>query len=296
VTTPSFSTLDFSVAEGIATITFNRPESHNSMTVAMCHDMHDAMDLADGDDDIRVVIVTGAGSNFCVGADLDEGFISSEGRLSDATLAYLERAGQINGVPRDGGGFISLRIAQSLKPVIGAIRGAAVGVGITMTLPMDIRIVSDDARAGFVFARRGLVPEAASSWFLPRIVGISKAMEWVATGRLIDADEMTASGLASYCVPRDDVLIKAQEIARQIADNTSGVAVAASRQLMWGMLGRSSPWDAHALDSRLVYDLAGQGDVKEGVQAFLEKRPARFPLTVSNDLPAYLSNWASAPT
>jgi enoyl-CoA hydratase/carnithine racemase len=201
----------------------------------------------------------------------------------------------IDGVPRDGGGQVSLRVAASLKPVIAAINGPAVGVGVTMTLPMDIRLAAETAKFGFVFARRGLVMEAASSWFLPRVVGISQALEWVATGRVFDAAEALRGGLVARTYPAAELLPAAYALAREIADNTSAVAVATSRQLMWRMLGAGSPWEAHRLDSKGIY-LLGQGpDVAEGVTAFLEKRQARFPMRVSADLPDLGPRWPERP-
>ena len=201
----------------------------------------------------------------------------------------------IDGVPRDGGGTVSLRVAASLKPVIAAINGPAVGVGITMTLPMDIRLAADTAKFGFVFARRGLVMEAASSWFLPRVVGISQAMEWVATGRVFDAAEALRGGLVARTYPVGELLPAAYALAGEIADNTSAVAVATSRQLMWRMLGADSPWEAHRLDSRGIYLLGQAPDVAEGVTAFLEKRQPRFPMRVSADLPDLGPRWPEPP-
>lgn len=215
----------------------------------------------------------------------------------DPNARAIERAsiGTIGGAPRDGGGVAVLTSAACRKPVIGAINGAAVGVGATMTLPMDIRLASDKATFGFVFARRGLVPEAASSWFLPRVVGISLAMEWVATGRIFDAEEALAGRLISKVLPAEDLLPHAYTIAREIADNTSAVSVAVAKQMMWSMLGEDSPWAAHRADSRAMRHLGASADGREGIVSFLEKRPAEFRDTVSSDYPELLGRWPSRP-
>lgn len=291
---PEFHTLDYSVTDGIATIKFARDARRNALTFAMCMEIVEAFDLTDNDEDVRVVIVTG-GETFCAGADLDDGFLVAGRDLTPDMTRYLELAGTVAGVPRDGGGFVSLRIASSLKPVIAAINGPAIGIGVTLTLPMDIRVAGETARFGLVFTRRGLVPEAASSWFLPRLVGISRALEWVTTGRIFSATEAHAGGLVSYVVPDDQVLVKAEELAREIADSTSPVAVAAARQMLWGMLSQESPWAAHAVDSQAVYHLGAQPDVAEGVRAFREKRPARFAMRVLEHFPPYVLRWPGRP-
>jgi enoyl-CoA hydratase/carnithine racemase len=242
----------------------------------MARELVAAFDAAEADDDVRVVLMTGAGRAFCAGADLGRG-----ARTFDATdpVWAAERAGfeTIGGVPRDGGGTVSLRIAASRKPVIVAVNGPAVGVGATMTLPADVRIAGQSARFGFVFARRGLVPEAASSWFLPRVVGISQAMEWVATGRVFDAAEALGGRLVSRVLPDDELLPAARALAAEIAENTSAVSVALARQLMWSMLGSATPWEAHRLDSLAMFRLGQSADAVEGVTSFLEKRPPKFP-------------------
>lgn len=286
--------VDYAVADGIATVTLNRPDQLNALTAPMYGELVAAFDRADADDDVRVVVVTGAGRAFCAGVDLGNGSAPFDANQRSAE----ERAafGTVAGVPRDRGGTISLRIAASRKPVIGAINGPAIGVGVTMTLPMDIRIASDTARFGFVFARRGLVPEAASSWFLPRVVGISLAMEWVATGRVIPAAEARAGGLVSRVVPAADLLDAAYRVAREIADNTSGVAVAVARQLLWGMLGAANPWDAHYHDSTAIYALGSGKEAAEGVASFLEKRPPNFPLRVTVDYPPSIPPWPQRPS
>ena len=244
-----YQTIRYEVAERVLTITLHRPEQLNAFTPRMCYELLDAFERADADDDVRVVIVTGAGRAFCAGADLSSGGDTFDvgARGSAATLE----------THRDGGGLVSLRIFESRKPVIAAINGPAVGVGITMTLPMDIRIASSAARIGFVFARRGLVPEACSSWFLPRIVGIGKAAEWVYTGRVFGADEAARAGLVSQVVPPEQLLPAARALAREIADNTSSVAVTLARHLLWRMLGRRPP-DGSPQDRFTVHLLDGQ--------------------------------------
>jgi enoyl-CoA hydratase/carnithine racemase len=282
----SYSEIEYSVADRVATITLDRPERLNAFTLVMRQELVDAFDRADADDDVRAVVVTGRGRAFCAGADLERGAGTFDSRLKAEEYEVFD-----DGTPRDGGGTVALRIARSLKPVIAAINGPAVGVGITMTLPMDVRLASDDARFGFVFARRGIVTEAASSWFLPRLVGIAQAMEWAATGRVFDADEALRGRLVSRLHPREHLLDAAYDLATEIAANTSAVAVAAVRRLMWSGLGASSPWDAHRADSLLMQALGKAPDAAEGVTAFLEKRGADFPMTVSRDLPAELPVW-----
>jgi len=289
-TTRTYSEIGYVVADRVATITLSRPDQLNAFTVVMRDELIDAFDRTDSDDDVRAVVVTGRGRAFCAGADLSRG-----GDTFNADRRQRPGTEAIDGVPRDGGGQVSLRVAASLKPVIAAINGPAVGVGITMTLPMDIRLAADTAKFGFVFSRRGLVMEAASSWFLPRVVGISQALEWVATGRVFDAAEALRGGLVARTYPVGDLLPAAYALAREIADNTSAVAVATSRQLMWRMLGADSPWEAHRLDSRGVHMLGKAPDVAEGVTAFLEKRQPRFPMRVSTDLPDLGPRWPEPP-
>jgi enoyl-CoA hydratase/carnithine racemase len=288
-----YTDISYAVADGVATITLNRPDTLNALTATMYQELIAAFDQVDADDDVRVVVVTGAGRGFCAGADIGRGLepFDANKRSADEHAAF----GMVGGVPRDRGGTVSLRIAASRKPVIGAINGPAVGIGVTMTLPMDIRIASDTARFGFVFTRRGIVPEAASSWFLPRVVGISQAMEWVATGRVFSAEEAQTGGLVSRVVPATELLSVAYSIAHEIADNTSGVAVAVSRQLLWGMLGATNPWDAHYYDSTAIYTLGPGEDAAEGVASFLEKRPPNFPLRVTVDYPASIPSWPQRP-
>jgi enoyl-CoA hydratase/carnithine racemase len=289
-------------ADGVATLTLHRPEKMNAFTGRMMSEMIAAFDDTDADDDVRAVIVTGAGRAFCAGADLSEGAKTFDYEARDD--ANSTRAGQssptrpdgttdyTHEAVRDGGGRVTLRIFESLKPVIGAVNGAAVGIGVTMQLPMDIRIASTDARFGFVFARRGIVPEAASSWFLPRLVGISQAMEWCATGRVFGAEEALAGRLVSRVVPPDQLLATANAIAREIADNTAPVSVTLTRQMMWRMLGADHPMEAHKIDSRAIWARGRQGDAKEGVMSFLEKRTPTYPDRVSADMPDFYPWWA----
>jgi enoyl-CoA hydratase/carnithine racemase len=271
-----YSEIRYGVADGVATITLHRPDRLNAFTTTMARELVAVFDATDADDSVRVVLMTGSGRGFCAGADLGPGGGTFD--VTDTSRA-AERAGSetVGGVPRDWGGVVSLRIAASRKPVIVAINGPAVGIGVTMTLPADVRISGESARFGFVFARRGLVPEAASSWFLPRIVGISQAMEWVATGRVFDAAEALAGRLVSRVVPDADLLPAARALAAEIVENTSAVSVGLSRQMLWSMLGAGSPWDAHRLDSRAIFRLGQSPDVIEGVTSFLEKRPPKFP-------------------
>jgi enoyl-CoA hydratase/carnithine racemase len=270
-----FEHIRYEVADGVLTITLNRPDRLNAFTETMMNELLAAFDASDGDDDVRAVIVTGAGRAFCAGADLARG---------GETFDWRERAAS-GEPPRDGGGRVSLRIYDSLKPVIAAINGPAVGVGITMTLPMDIRLAAQGAKIGFVFASRGIVPEAASSWFLPRLVGISQAMEWVATGRVFDADEAHSGGLVRSVHAPDDLLPYAHTLAREIADNTAPVSVALARRLMWRGLGLDHPMQAHRADSRAMFARGQSADAVEGVTSFLEKRPASYPDRVSAGLP-----------
>jgi enoyl-CoA hydratase/carnithine racemase len=272
----------YNVDDGILTITLNRPEKLNAFTGVMLTEMIDAFDRADADDTVRAVVVTGAGRAFCAGADLSAG-----GNTFDADA----RADRSSGLNRDGGGLLTLRIYDSKKPVIAAINGPAVGVGVTMTLAMDIRVAADVAKFGFVFARRGIVPEACSSWFLPRVVGIAKALEWTYSGRVFGADEALAGGLLRSVHPKDELMNVVTGIARDIADNTSAVSVTLIRHMMWRMLGADHPMAAHQIDSRGVYYTGRSADAKEGVTSFLEKRPARFPGRVSQDMPEFFPWW-----
>jgi enoyl-CoA hydratase/carnithine racemase len=278
-----YEQIAYEVEDRIATITLDRPDKLNAFTSRMLQELLDVFDRIDADDDVRAVIVTGRGRGFCAGADLSSGaeaFNASERGRGDAIEGH-----------RDGGGLATLRIFQCTKPVIAAINGPAVGVGITMTLPMDIRLASENARIGFVFARRGLVPEACSSWFLPRVVGISRAAEWVYTGRVFPASEALEGGLVRSLHPPEKLLDAARGIAREIADNTSAVSVALSRQMLWRMLGAEHPMEAHRIDSRAIYAMSPSADVREGVTSFLEKRKPQFTMRPSADLPDFHPWW-----
>jgi len=276
----------YEVADHIATITLNRPEQLNAFTNTMMRELIDAFDQVDADDDVRVVIVTGAGRGFCAGADLSGGGDTFTGGGSD-------EASSVKGVPRDGGGLVTLRIFDCTKPVIAAINGPAVGVGVTMTLPMDIRLASENAKIGFVFARRGIVPEACSSWFLPRLVGISQAAEWCYTGRVMTAAEAKEGRLLRSVHAPDDLLPAARAIAAEIAENTSPVSVALTRQMLWRMLGAEHPMEAHRVDSRGIAERGRSADSREGVLSFLQKRPPEFPVKVSDGLPSIFPDWES---
>jgi enoyl-CoA hydratase/carnithine racemase len=279
----------YAVKNGVATLTLNRPDKLNAFTRVMRDELINAFEAADGDDAVRAVIVTGAGRAFCAGADLSAG---------TTTFDYAKRvsAGELRDEEkRDGGGRVSLKIFSMKKPVIGAINGPAVGVGVTMTLPMDIRVASSAARFGFVFARRGIVPEACSSWFLPKVVGLSRAAEWLYTGRVFDAAEALSGGLVSRVVPPEDLLPAANALAREIADNTSAVSVALSRQMLWRMAGADHPMEAHKVDSRGIYAMGASPDVAEGIAAFKEKRPPRFSMKPSSDMPEFYPWWKEPP-
>jgi enoyl-CoA hydratase/carnithine racemase len=278
-----FEQITTELTDGVLTITLNRPERLNAWTAQMGQELRAAFDQADADDDVRAVIVTGAGRGFCAGADLASGGDTFDARKREA----------VAGARRDNGGELTLRIFECKKPVIAAINGPAVGVGATMTLPMDIRLAADDARMGFVFARRGIIPEACSSWFLPRVVGISQAMEWVATGRVFSAQEALEGGLVRSVHPKAQLLDAARALGREIAENTAPVSVALARQLMWRMLGAEHPMLAHRADSRGMVARGQSADAVEGITAFLEKRPAHFPDRVSDGLPDVMPGWSA---
>jgi enoyl-CoA hydratase/carnithine racemase len=277
-----FETIKLEVEDRIATLTLHRPDRMNAFTGQMMLDMIAAFDITDKNDDVAAVIVTGSGKAFCAGADLGAGGATFDYDSRGEEARNETKAGDVY---RDGGGRTTLRIFDSLKPVIGAINGAAVGIGVTMQLPMDIRIASTNARFGFVFNRRGITPEACSSWFLPRLVGISTALEWCYSGRVFNADEAHERGLVRSIHAPEDLLPAARALAREFADNTAPVSDALTRQMMWRMLGASHPMEAHKADSRAITYRGRSGDAKEGVTSFLEKRPARFADKVSSDLP-----------
>jgi len=285
---PTLETLKFAVAEGIATVTLARPDKLNAFTPRMRDELVAVFDETDADDAVRAVVVTGEGRAFCAGADLSTGgnTFDRAARNDPALEAY-----RVGDIYRDGGGIVTLRIYRSLKPVIGAINGPAVGIGVTMQLPMDIRLASTEARFGFVFARRGITPEAASSWFLPRLVGMQTALEWCLTGRVFGADEALARGLVRSVHAPADLLPAAHALAREIAASTAPVSVALTRQMLWRMAGAEHPMAAHRVDSRAIQSRGRSADVREGVGAFLEKRAAVFPDRVSDGMPDFYPWW-----
>ena len=278
----AYNTILYDVEDGVLTLTLNRPERLNAFNHEMLTEMIDAFDRADADDEVSSIIVTGAGRAFCAGADLGAGgdTFNADGREDRAS-----------GLHPDGGGRLTLRIYELKKPIIAAVNGPAVGVGVTMTLAMDIRLAADVAKFGFVFARRGIVPEACSSYFLPRIVGISQALEWCYSGRVFPAEEALSGGLVRSLHSKEELLPAAKALASEIADNTSAISVTLVRHMMWRMLGADHPMEAHKIDSRGVYFTGKSPDAREGVEAFLEKRPARFPGKVSSDLPEFFPWW-----
>lgn len=285
-----YETIRYESVDKVLTITLNRPERLNAFTMQMRDELLDALDRADEDDGIRAIVFTGAGRGYCAGADLAGGGTTfGDNNESDHGAEAADRfAG------RDAGGTLTLRLFDCRKPLIAAINGPAVGIGITMTLPMDIRLVARGAKIGFVFARRGIVAEAASSWFLPRLVGPQQAMEWVLTGRVFDAEEALAGGLVRSIHDPDELLPAAYEIAREIADNTAPVSAALCRQMMWKMLTESDPMAAHRIDSAAMRHCASLPDVKEGIESFLEKRPPKFSARPSEDMPAFYPWWDAA--
>ena len=276
----SFETLDYAVEDGIAVATFSRPDRMNTFNAQVMKDMIALFDRTDADDAVKAVIVTGSGRAFCAGADLGRGGDTFDHTKRDASDEIVH-----DGVRRDGGGRVVLRIYESLKPVIAAVNGAAVGVGATMQLPMDARLASTSARFGFVFARRGITPEACSSWFLPRLVGVPNALEWCYSGRVFDAQEALAKGLVQSLHAPDELLAAAKALAHRMTDESAPVSVALSRQLIWRMMGAPHPMEAHSVDSRAIQARGLSEDVREGIVSFTEKRAAQYPDRVSADLP-----------
>ena len=269
------------VDDRVATVTLNRPDKLNAWTVTMMEDLIKAFDILDNDDEVRVIIVTGAGRAFCAGADLDPG------RFADRQKKIgVEKA------PRDTAGQFTLKVYETKKAVIAAINGPAVGVGTTMTLPMDIRIASETARMGLVFNRRGMVPEGCCTWFLPRILGLSQAAEWILTGRVFSAEEALKGGLVSRIVPEEELMPTALELAHEIADNTSSISAALARQMLWQMLGADHPMEAHKLESKCLHYMFQSPDLMEGVASFLEKRPPNFGMKPSTDMPNFFPWWS----
>ncbi|HUO91484.1 MAG TPA: crotonase/enoyl-CoA hydratase family protein [Rhizomicrobium sp.] len=280
------------VTDQILTITLNRPDKLNAFTGTMMSELIDAFEKASADDGVRVVVVTGAGRAFCAGADLSAGAATFDpGTRPDRNAGAGPEIDWSDERVRDGGGRLTLAIFECLKPVIAAVNGPAVGVGATMQLAMDIRIASEQARFGFVFSRRGIVPEACSSWFLPKIVGIAQALDWCFSGRVFDAQEALRGNLVKEVVKPEELLPRAYALAAEIRDNTSPVSVALIRQMLWRLSALDHPMEAHKIDSRGIYSRGSSDDVKEGVVAFLEKRPARFPQKVSRDMPPYFPWW-----
>lgn len=284
-------TVRYDVADGIATLTLNRPDKLNAFTARMRDEMIAVFDETDRDDAVRAVIVTGAGRAFCAGADLSSGGNTFDYAARQEAAREETRVGEVY---RDGGGQVTLRMYRSLKPVIGAINGAAVGIGMTVQLPMDVRLASTEARFGFVFARRGITPEAASTWFLPRLVGMSTALEWVISGRVFGAQEALERGLVRSVHAPDDLLPAARALARQMTDHSAPVSVALARQMLWRMAGAEHPMVAHRLDSRAIQSRGQSADVREGVGAFLDKREPVWPDRVSADLPGFF-DWHGEP-
>jgi len=273
----------YEVKDQILTLTLNRPDRLNAFTPRMRNELIDALDRADADDQVRAIVVTGAGRAFCAGADLGSG---------SETFNYKRRKGQMRVAEhRDGGGQLTLRIFETIKPIIAAINGPAVGIGVTMTLPMDVRMAARNAKFGFVFTRRGIVPEACSSWFLPRIVGISRALEWVLSGRILSTEEALDGGLVRSSHAPDRLLPAARGLAEDIATNTSAVSVALARQMLWRMLGADHPMEAHKVDSRAIYETGRSSDAKEGITSFLEKRSAAFTDKPSSAMPEFYPWW-----
>lgn len=279
----NYESIQCNLDDRILTMVLNRPDKLNAVTNKMLKEMMDAFDRADGDDRVRVIIVTGAGRAFCAGADLSN--------RENTWMYHSEKLEE----HRDAGGLVTLKIFEMKKPVIAAINGPAVGFGITMTLPMDIRIASEAARIGFAFTRRGIVPDACCTWFLPHIVGISRAAEWTLTGRVFSAQEALQNGLVCRVESQETLLKTAREIAREIADHTSAVSVALTRQLLWKMLGADHPMEAHKLDSKCMYYMGKSPDSSEGVMSFLEKRPPRFRMKPSSDMPEFYPWWKDRP-
>lgn len=291
----NFNTIKTEIDDNILTITMNRPDHLNAMTIEQIDELIAAFDIADAKDEVKAVIVTGAGRAFCAGADLGAGPSAFDRRTNTEQepppVAANGDAIWEDELVRDAGGRLTLRIFECLKPVIAAVNGPAVGIGATMQLAMDIRIAADTARFGFVFSRRGVVPEAGSTWFLPRIVGISQALEWFYSGRVFPAHEALQARLVSRLVAPDELIPSARALAREIIDNTAPVSIALIRHMTWNLLGADHPMEGHRADSRAMYALGLSPDMNEGVNSFLEKRRPRFAGTVSRDMPSFFPLW-----
>lgn len=284
----AFSTIKYEKDGAILTITLNRPDRMNAFTEEMAHELVEAIDMADADNNIRAIILTGEGKAFCAGADLGKGgdtFSAPESETGSPEWAAI----------RDIGGVVTLRFFNCTKPMIGAINGAAVGIGATMVLPLDIRLAADNAKMGYVFCSRGIVPDGASSWFLPQIVGLPKTLEWVLTGRVFPIEDALKAGLVSAVHPKDELLAAARKIAQEIVGNVSAVSASIARQMIWRMASKSHPMEAHEHETRGLYWTGKGKDVKEGVMAFLEKRPAQYKATVPADLPPGYPFWGDEP-
>lgn len=279
-----FEQILYEVDDRIATVILNRPERLNAWTMVMMDELIKAFDMLDMDDEVRAIIVTGAGRAFCAGADLDP-----------SDFARRRQNIHPDEVPRDTAGQFTLKVYEVKKPVIAAINGPAVGVGITMTLPMDIRIASETAKMGFVFNRRGMVPEGCSTWFLTRILGVSRAAEWILSGRVFPAQEALRGGLVSQVLPPEKLLPTARELALEIADNNSAISVALSRQMLWRMLGADHPMEAHKIESKCLHYMFQSPDIQEGVDSFLQKRPPRFEMKPSKEMPDFYPWWTDRP-
>ena len=284
-----YKTLSYAVEEGILTLTLNLPEKLNAFTLEMARELVEAFNQASEDDEVGAIVVTGAGRAFCAGMDLSiEGNVFGLDESQRLTLEDVAERGEeahiLHGV-RDEGGLVTLAIYDCKKPVIAAINGAAVGIGATMTCAMDIRLVSTKAKVGFVFNKIGITPEACSSWFLPRIVGISKALDWCYTGKVFTSREALEHGLVSDVIPDDKLIDRALEIGSSYSSKTSAISVSLARQMMWNMLAATHPEEAHILDSMAMERMGKSPDIKEGIASFLEKRAPNFPMKVSKDLP-----------
>jgi enoyl-CoA hydratase/carnithine racemase len=280
----NFTQIIYEVKDAAAWVTLNRPDRLNAWTKTMMEELITAAEMADTDDAVRVIIVTGAGRAFCAGADLDPDMFAERMAAAQAS----------EGVPRDTAGQLTLKLAGIKKPIIAAINGPAVGVGITMTLAMDIRLASEKARIGFAFNRRGLVPEGCSTWLLPRLVGFSQAAEWIYTGRIFSAQEALAGRLVGRVLPEDELLPAAARLAGEIAENTSAVSTALSRNMLWDMMGATHPMEAHTIESKCLHYMFRSADLAEGINAFLEKRPPRFTMRPTTDMPDFFP-WRSRP-
>jgi enoyl-CoA hydratase/carnithine racemase len=280
----NFTQIRYEVKNAVARVTLNRPEKLNAWTKTMMEELIAAAEMADTDDAVRAVIVTGAGRAFCAGADLDPGAFGE----GETAARASER------VPRDRAGQLTLKLYDIKKPIIAAINGPAVGVGITMTLAMDIRLASEKARIGFAFNRRGMVPEGCSTWFLTRLVGFSQAAEWIYTGRIFSAQEAFAGRLVNRVLPEDELLPAATQLAAEIAENTSAVSTALSRCMLWDMMGSTHPMEAHSIESKCFHYMSRSADRAEGVRAFFEKRPPRFTMRPNADMPDFFP-WRTQP-